>query len=132
MLPGGTSMWVHASLYHILNERDKIASNLGISFKTNDTSTNFDVAKSLVYRLEYLENEGLLIPSIDDPGCLIVQLLADASQLFSAKNTNATAMVLTPIYDDSGLAEENANLANNKFNLVLVALYRKDDSYDNL
>ena len=125
-------MWVHASLYHILNERDKIASNLGISFKTNDTSTNFDVAKSLVYRLEYLENEGLLIPSIDDPGCLIVQLLADASQLFSAKNTNATAMVLTPIYDDSGLAEENANLANNKFNLVLVALYRKDDSYDNL
>jgi hypothetical protein len=61
-----------------------------------------------------------------------VQLLADASQIFRAKNTNATAMVLKPIYDDSCLTEEDADLVNNRFNLVLVALYRKDDSYQNL
>ena len=41
-------------------------------------------------------------------------------------------MVLKPIYDDSDLTEESVDLVNNRFNLVLVALYRKDDSYDNL
>ena len=41
-------------------------------------------------------------------------------------------MVLKPIYDDSFLTEENLDLDNIRFNLVLVALYRKDDSYENL
>ena len=41
-------------------------------------------------------------------------------------------MVLKPIYDDSCLTEENIDLVSNRFNLVLVALYRKDDSYENL
>ena len=29
------------------------------------------------------------------------------------------------------MTEENIDLVNNRFNLVLVALYRKDDSYEN-
>ena len=86
-----------------------------------------DVIKSLQFRLEYLENMGVLTPCVDDPDCLLVQLLADASQIFRAKNTNATAMCLKPIYDDSHMLEEDADLVNSRFNLVLVALYRKDD-----
>jgi hypothetical protein len=132
LLPGGTPMCVHPSLHHILKEREKIAEELGISSKTNEISTSFDVITSLVCRLEYLDNKGLLTGCVDDPGCLLVQLLADASQIFRAKNTNATAMVLKPIYDDSCLTEENIDLVNSRFNLVLVALYRKDDSYENL
>jgi hypothetical protein len=34
--------------------------------------------------------------------------------------------------DDSCLTEENIDLVNNRFNLVLVVLSRKDDSYENL
>ena len=41
-------------------------------------------------------------------------------------------MCLKPIYDDSHMLEEDADLVNSRFNLVLVALYRKDDSYHNL
>ena len=41
-------------------------------------------------------------------------------------------MVLKPIYDDIDLTEESVDFVNNRFNLVLVALYRKDDSYDNI
>ena len=59
-------------------------------------------------------------------------MLADASKIFKAKNTNATAMVLKPIYDDSHLTEDDADLVNIRLNLVLVALYRKDVSYQNL
>ena len=56
-----------------------------------------------------------------------------ASQIFRAKNTNATAMFLKPIYDDSHMLLEDADLVNSRFNLVLiVAMYRKDDSYQNL
>jgi hypothetical protein len=33
---------------------------------------------------------------------------------------------------DSGHKEENADVVNVRFNLVLVAMYRKNDSYDNL
>ena len=56
-----------------------------------------------------------------------------ASQIFRAKNTNATAMCLKPIYDDSYmLIEEDADLVNSRFNLVLVVMHRKDDSYQNL
>ena len=132
LLPGGTPMCSHPSLNHILKEREKIAEDLGISSRTNMNNTTFDVIKSLVCRLEYLENQGLLTPCRDDPDCLSVHLLADASQIFRAKNTNATAMVLKPIYDDSDLTEESADLVNNTFNLVLVSLYRKDDSYGNI
>jgi hypothetical protein len=114
---------------HILK---KIAQELSISSRENETNTTFDVIKSLVCRLEYLDNQGLLTPCIDDHGCLVVQLLADASQIFRAKNANATAMVLKTIYDDNDLTKESVDLVNNRFNLVLVALYRKDDSYDNL
>ena len=49
-------------------------------------------------------------------------MLANASQIFKAKNTNALAMVLKPIYDDSYLTKEDADFVNNTFNLVLVAL----------
>ncbi len=86
----------------------------------------------MVCREEYLDSKGLLTPCVDDPSCLLVQMLADASQIFKSKNTNATAMVLKPICDDSNLSEEDADLGNIRFNLVLVALYRKDDSYQNL
>jgi hypothetical protein len=41
-------------------------------------------------------------------------------------------MLLKPIYDNSDLIEESVDLVNNRFNLVLVAFHRKDDSYDNL
>ena len=101
LLPGGTPMCLHASLNYILKGRMKIAEDLGISSKENKISTTFDVIKSLVCREEYLDNKGLLTPCVDDPGCLYVQLLADASHTFKAKNTNATAMVLKHIYDDS-------------------------------
>jgi len=110
----------------------KFAEDSGASSKTNVISPTFDVIKSLVYRLEYLENKGLLTPCVDDPGCLLVQLLADASHIFRSKNTNTTTMVLKPIYNDSCLTEEHADLVNIRFNLVLVALYRKDDSYQNI
>ncbi len=126
MLPGGTPMCLHPSLHHILKECETIAEELGISPKTNDISTTFDVVKSLVCRLEYLDNKWILTGCVDDTGCLLVQLLEDASQIFRAKNTNATSMALQPIYDDSCLIEDN------RFNLVLLALYRKDDSYENL
>ena len=41
-------------------------------------------------------------------------------------------MVLKPICDDMDLTEESHDLVNNIFNLVLVVIYRKDNSYDNL
>jgi hypothetical protein len=123
---------MHSSLNHILKEREKTAEEIGISSKTNEISTTCDVITSLVCRLEYLDSKVLLTGCVDDPGCLLVQLLANASQIFRAKNTNATAMVLKPIYDDICLTEENIDLVNNRFNLVLVALYRKDDSYENM
>ena len=132
MLPGGTHMCSHASLNHILKEREKIANDLGISSRANEASTYFDVIKSKVRRLEYLGIHRLLTPCIGAPSCLIVQLLADASQIFRGKNTNATTMVLKPIYDDNDLIKESVDLVNIRFNLVLVALYRKDDSHDNL
>ena len=72
-------MCLHPSLHHILKEREKIAEELGISSKTNEISTTFDVMKSLVCRLEYLDNKGILTGCVDDTGCLLVQLLADAS-----------------------------------------------------
>ncbi len=77
-LPGGTPMCLHPSLHHILKERDKVAEELGISSKTIEISTTCDVIKSLVCRMEYLDNKGLLTGCVDDPGCLLVQLLADA------------------------------------------------------
>ena len=79
LLPGGTPMCLHASLNHILMEREKIAGELGISSKTDETSTTFDIIKSLVYRLEYMDNQGLMSASTDYPCCLIIKLLADAS-----------------------------------------------------
>ena len=85
LLPGGTPMCLHASLNHILKERMKIAEDFGISSKENEISTTFDVIKSLVCREEYLDSKGLLTPCVDDPGCLLVQMLADASQIFKAK-----------------------------------------------
>ena len=125
-------MRLHASLHPIMRERLKIAKDLGISSKENEINTTFDVIQSLVCRAEYLDHKGLLTPCVDDPGALLVHLLADASQIFRAKNTNATAMVLKPIYDDIHMTEEDKDLVNNIFNFVLVALYRKDDSYQNL
>jgi hypothetical protein len=115
-----------------MRECVKIAEEIAISPKENEISTTFDVIKSLVCRAEYLDHKGLLTPCVDDPCALLVQLLADASQIFKARNTNATAMVLKPIYDDRYMTEEDKDLVNNRFNLVLVALYRKDDSYKNL
>ena len=38
-------------------------------------------------------------------------------------------MVLKHIYDDGHLTKEDADHANIIFDLVLVALYKKDDSY---
>ena len=76
-----------------------------------------------------MDSKGLLTPCVDYPGYLLVHLLADASKIFKAKNTNATAMMLKPTYHDSHLTEEDADLVNNRFNRVLIALYRKDDSY---
>jgi hypothetical protein len=70
-----------------MRERIKIAEDLGISSKENEISTTFDVIKSLVCRPEYLDHKGLLTPCVDDRGCLLVQLLADASHIFRAKNT---------------------------------------------
>ncbi len=40
--------------------------------------------------------------------------------------------MLKPIYDDSNLTEEDADCVRNRFNLILAALYKKDDSYTNL
>jgi len=76
------TMCLHPILNHILKEREKISADLGISSWTNMNNTTFDVIKSLVCRLEYLENQRLLTPCIDDPDCLSVQILADASQIF--------------------------------------------------
>jgi hypothetical protein len=90
LLPGGNPMCLHASLNHILKERTKIAEDIGISSKDNEIITTFDVTKSLVCREECLDSKGLLTPCVDDHGCLLVQMLADASQIFKAKNTNAT------------------------------------------
>jgi hypothetical protein len=60
VLPGGTPMCSHASLNHIMKEREKIAEDLSISSRANETSTIFDVIKSLICRLEYLDNQRLL------------------------------------------------------------------------
>jgi hypothetical protein len=113
ILPGETHMCSHASLNHILTEREKVAEDLGIFSRANETITTFDVIKSLVCRLEYLDNQRILTPCIDDSGCLIVQLLVDTSQIFRAKYTNLVAMVLKPIYDDNDLTEDNVNVVNN-------------------
>ena len=85
LLPGGSPICLHASLKYILKERMKVVENLGISSKENDISTAFDVIKSLVCREEYLDSKGLLTPCVNDCGCLLVQMLSDASQLFKAK-----------------------------------------------
>ncbi len=112
----------------------KIVEDLGISSKENEINTTFDaiIVKYLIYKQEYLDHKGLLTRCVDDPSCILVQLLGDASHIFRAKNTNATAMVLKPIYDNNHMIEEDKNLVNNRFNLVLVALYKKDYSYQNL
>ncbi len=78
-------MCLHARLDRVLKEREIIAEELGVSSKTNKRSITIDVIKSLVYRLEYLESEGLLTPCAYDQGCLLVQLLADASQIIEPK-----------------------------------------------
>ncbi len=132
LLPCGTPLCLHASLNRIFKERMKIAEELGISSKENEISTTFDVIEPLVCRAKYLDRKGLLTPCVDDPGCLLEKTLADVSQIFKAKDTNATAMVLKPIYDDSHVTEKDADLVNKRFNLVLVALYMKDDFYQNL
>jgi hypothetical protein len=75
-------MCLHASLDRVLKEREKIAEELIVSSKKDKISTTFDVVKSLVYRLDYLKNEGLLNPCVDDISCLLVHILADASQFF--------------------------------------------------
>ena len=69
---------------------------------------------------------------MNDPGWLLVEFLADASQIFRAKNNNATAMALKIIYVDSSLTEENIDLVTSRFIIVLIALYHKYDSYKNL
>ena len=125
-------MYLHVSMAFIIKERDKIAEELGISSKANKISTTFDIIKALACRFEYLEDKGLLTPCVDDPDCLLVQLLADASQIFRAKNTNATAILLKHIYGDSDLTEEDANCVSNQFNLVLSTLNMNNDFYTNL
>ncbi len=72
LLPGGTPMCLHPSLHYILKEREKIAEELGLSSKTNEISTTFDVITSLVCRLEYIDNKGLLTGCVDDPGFILV------------------------------------------------------------
>ena len=75
-------MCLHLSLHHILKQREKIAEEPGISSKTNEISTTFDVIKTLLCRLEYLDSKGRLTGCVDDPDCLLAQILADASQIF--------------------------------------------------
>jgi hypothetical protein len=79
-LPGGTFMCLMASMHSIIRNRERIAEELGIS-STSDATT-FDLYKALNKRLEYLDNEGLLTSTFDDPDVLVVQLLADASNIF--------------------------------------------------
>ena len=54
LLPAGTPMCTHVSLDCIKAERNKLAEELGISSKADQTSTTFDIVKSLICRLEYL------------------------------------------------------------------------------
>ena len=129
-LPGGTFMCLMASMHSIIRNRERIAEELGIS-STSDATT-FDLYKALNKRLEYLDNEGLLTSTFDDPDVLVVQLLADASNIFQAKNTSGTAVVMKPVYDDNHLTEESSDLVNSRENMVLLCLYRKDDSYENM
>jgi len=90
-------MCLHVSLQHITRERLKIGQDLSISSKENEIGITFDAIKSLDCRQGCLDHKGLLTPCVDDLGCILVQLLGDASQIFRAKNTNATAIVLKPI-----------------------------------
>ena len=129
-MPAGTFMCLMASMESIIKDRERIAEELGIS--TTSDATTFDLYKALTKRLEYLDNEGLLTASFDDPDVLIVQLLADASNIFQAKNTSGTAVVMKPVYDDTHLTEESSDLVNSRDNMVLLCLYRKDDSYENM
>ena len=128
--PGGTIMPLMISVDQVVKERNKIAEELGL--ETTDVSATFDALKALRKRLEYLDDIDLLSPSPDDPECLLVQFLADASTIFSAKNQNATAVVFKPVYNDSTLDAGSDDLVNSRKNLVLLNLYRKDDSYKNM
>ncbi len=72
LLSGGNPMCVRASLHHILEEREKIAVDLGKSSKENEISTTFDVSKSLVCRVEYLDNKRLLTHCVDAPSAILM------------------------------------------------------------
>lgn len=129
-LPGTTNFCKFPSLQSIINAKEKLAAELGIT--STDVSTSFDPMKGLTKRLEHLDNHNLLSPSSDDADTLVLELEADAAKIFEAKNTNATALALKPVYDDSSLESEHPDLVNSRYNLVLITLYRKDDSLKNL
>lgn len=130
LLPGGTPLCLLPSVRSIIKQRNLVAAELGLT--ADEVSSTFNVRLALVKRLEHLDNLGLLSGLPDDPDCLLVQLLADACGIFKAKNTNATCICFKPIYDDSMLGEEHSELVNSRQNLVLLCLYKKDDSYGNL
>jgi hypothetical protein len=110
-------MCLHASLAFIIKARDKIAEEHGILSKDNKSNTTFDIIKALACRLECLESIGLLTPRVDDPDYFLFQLMEDALQIFSVKNTNATVIVLKPIFDDSYLTEKDPDCVISRFNL---------------
>ena len=109
-----------------------LVDELGISFKVDKTSTIFDIIKSLACRLEFLKSKSVLATCVDDPDCVLVQLMIHASRIFRAKISNATAMILKLVYDDTRFTEEDADCVNNLFNFVLAVLYKNEDSYDNI
>ena len=118
------------SLPGVLKKRDAVADQLGVTHTA--TASTFDVKKALTKRLELLDDRGLLTPSqlFPDKPTLVCQALADATKVYNSHNTQATGVVLKPQFDDSDLPE--GEKMNSVHNLVIVALYGKDDSYDNM
>ena len=127
--PGGVEVPLMTSLAAVLKQRDEVADRLGVT--STDTATCFDVRKALKHRLEELDDMGMLAlsPLYPDQPTLVCQLLADATRIFTSSNTQGTAVVFKPEFDDSAVIEEGKTM-NYVHNLVMLALYSKDDSYE--
>ena len=95
--PGGTPLPLRVSYPAVIKQRDEFPEELGV--KHDLDKIIFNVRKSLVARLEYLDSIGRLTECWQEKGTLLVQFLADAAKIYSAKQTKGTCMVLKPIYD---------------------------------
>ena len=129
VFPSGIMMPLMKSLSGVLAERDHLAASLGLT--STQTSAMFDPKKALVKRLQALDSKGLLRPSplFGSADTLVVQFMADATSIYSSTHTQGTAAVFRPEYDDSGVTDEGQSMSSIN-NVILLALFAKDDSYD--